>query len=81
MRRVDLLATIFTVPFALLATRSTSASEFENFGGRNVTLRNVRAGFVNALDYGLRSGGGHGEHNAIACSAPSTMWPSSVGRY
>jgi len=26
----------------------------------------VRARFVSALDYGLRAGGGHGEHNAVA---------------
>jgi polygalacturonase len=66
MRRLDLLATMLTVPFALLATKSTAASEFEDFGGGSGTLRNVRGGFVNALDYGLRAGGGHGEHNAVA---------------
>ena len=66
MRRLDLLATMLTVPFALLATKTSSASAFEDFGSRSGTLRNVSAGFVNALDYGLRAGGGHGEHNAVA---------------
>lgn len=67
MRRLDLLATMLTVPLALLAGKSVSASEFEDFDSLpSGTLRNVRPRFVNALDYGLRAGDGHGEHNTVA---------------
>jgi hypothetical protein len=67
MRRLDLLATMFTVPLGLLAAKSVSASELADFDSlRSGTLRNVGGGLVNALDYGLRAGDGHGDHNAIA---------------
>jgi hypothetical protein len=67
MRRSDLLATMFTVPLALLAAKSISASELADFDSlRSGTLRNVGGGLVNALDYGLRPGDGHGDHNAVA---------------
>jgi hypothetical protein len=61
-----LLATMLTVPFALLAAKSISASEADFDSLRSGTLRNVGGGLVNALDYGLRPGDGHGDRNAVA---------------
>jgi hypothetical protein len=63
MRRLDLLAAILTIPLALVARKSVSASGSDSL--RNGTLQ-VDAGLVNAVDYGLRASGGHGEHNAVA---------------
>lgn len=65
MKRLDLLATMLTLPFALLGAKNIARADGDFDGLRSGTSRNAEAGVVNALAHELRAGAGHGEHNAI----------------
>jgi hypothetical protein len=66
MKRLDLLATMLALPFGLLGGKNIAKSRVEKFSNlRSKNLPNVETGFVNAVSCGLRTGSGHGEHNAI----------------
>lgn len=65
MKRLDVLAAMLTLPFALLGGKNIARVYGDSDALRSETLPG-EAGFVNALAYGLHEGGGHGEQNAAA---------------